>query len=96
MSTEYTDYCTERAPNDPYVFEVWRNSDHIAGTQRQDIPPENWVRYAVLFRFYTSYGWFVILSDDKIITRQHAINFARAFAKGNVIRWRVDLKDIQP
>lgn len=81
-------------PGDWYQFEVWRRSDHIVGTQRQDFENEQLQRFPVLWRFMTTYGGFIIVSNDKIISRQHAINFAKAFALGNVVHYRVDLKPV--
>lgn len=90
------DPCTHREKDEPYIFEVWRRGGHIVGTQRQDFGTEQVKRFTVIHRFQTSFGWFVIVSDDPVITFQHAIFFAKAVAFGNVVKYRVDLKGIQP
>lgn len=94
MPIDFADECTWKGDDDPYIFEVWRRGGHCVGTQRQDFDREQLDRFAVKHHFRTSFGWFTIVSDDTVISLQHAIHFARAFAFGNVVRYRVDLKGL--
>ena len=94
MNTDFSDDFTFMNEGDWYIFDVWTRNGHVVGTQRQDYGNEQLQRFAVIWRFMTSYGGFIIVSDDKVVTRQRAIDFAKAFALGKVVHYRVDLRGI--
>jgi hypothetical protein len=94
VKENYDDPCTWKGADDPFIFEVWQRGGHCVGTQRQDFDREQLDRFAVNHHFRTSFGWFTIVSDDNIISLQHAIFFAKAFCLGNVVRYRCDLKGV--
>jgi hypothetical protein len=91
---DFSDDFTFMDEGDWYQFEVWERAGHVVGTQRQDMGNEQLQRYPVIFRFMTTFGGFIIVSDDTRITRQLAIDFAKAFALKRVVHYRVDLKGI--
>lgn len=94
MNTDFSDDFTFMDDGDWYIFECWRRGDHTVGTQRQDFRNEQLERFAGIYRFMTSYGGFIIVTDDLQVNRSQAIEFAKAFALGKVVHYRIDLAGI--
>jgi hypothetical protein len=94
MTTDFSDDFTFMDDGDWFIFECWRRGDHVAGTQRQDYGNEQLQRFSVIHRFNTSYGGFIIVSDDPQVDFNQAVFFAKAFAFGKVVHYRIDLKSV--
>lgn len=94
LKENYADEMTWRDEDEPYIFELWRVPNMVVGSQRQDFRTEQVARFPVQHRFNTSFGWFVLVSNDETITLNEAIRFGRAFAHGKYVTWRVDLETL--
>jgi hypothetical protein len=75
-----------------FVYEVWRNEENLRGSIIDDKP--FWKAKQTHECVYDLKGreaHYIIVSDDRSITRKEAISFAQAVNQGKVSRLRVDL-----
>lgn len=80
------------ADNEPIIFEIWlqRPQFEVWGTRRQDFQTEQVNRFRNVFRFNSSVGRWIIVTDDEILTKEHAINFAKAIFEERYSTFHVD------
>lgn len=64
---------------EPHIFEIWRHwgSGEIHGSRRQDFQTEQVARFMNVYRFNSSIGAWIIVTDCDDITNGDAIEFAR-------------------
>jgi len=79
------------------VYEVWRNEENLRGSIIDDKP--FWKAKQAHECVYDLKGreaHYLIVSDDRSITRAEAISFAQALHQGKVSRLRIDLTSVSP
>jgi len=80
-----------------FVYEVWRNEENLRGSIIDDRP--FWKAkqdHECVYDVKGREAHYLIVSDDRSITRAEAISFAQAVHTGKVSRLRVDLMPCQP
>jgi len=75
-----------------FVYEVWRNEENLRGSIVDDRPFWKAQRdHECVYDLKGREAHYLIVSDDRSITREEAISFAKAVHEGKVSRLRVDL-----
>lgn len=79
--------------HEPIIYEIWikKPEYEVWGTRRQDFQTEQIARFRRVFRFNTSVGRWIVVSDDPNMTTDHAINFARMVKENRIRIFHVDL-----
>lgn len=68
-----------RLDHEPIIYEIWLKKPEyeVWGPRRQDFQTEQINRFRHVFRFKSSIGNWIVVTDDEIMTKDHAINFAK-------------------